>query len=259
MKRNVKKLKLLKQKEGNGLTLDFEYTDAAGAPATGGDDFKGLIHNDLYQALQSFRVHYMILLGYIQVDDILQLTNEQLLIAEKAHISGYSLNDASNGSETIVLTGHHIGPRGKAIINNTPPELLECSQEARYPWMDDLLAKLRVLKGEEDQYLEGEKRGEPIKKEGASPQMNMFKQGGATDEKVTKMQIAEPAESVPIGDGTGKTTPLAKADKESMKAVAGESNEQLNGGAKKKGTPNKKRPQQTPANPGGDILEEGEQ
>src|SRR4051812_36395236 len=250
MKLNVKKLKLLKVKEGNGLTLTFDHKDTAGANADGIENFKGLIHKDLADAVQAFGIHYVILLGYAKVPDILDPSIEVLQLLEKVHISGYSLGGGED-TECIVLTGHLIGPRGKAIILNTPPELFDCAPESRYIFMDDFQAKLRVLKSEEEAYLLGTKRGEPIKKENDA-QGDLFKQQGK-GQKVTKMQFEKPEDKVPIGDGSGKTAYVPPADEEAMKDVKEMGSDEKKSSNKRTA---RKKVKQSAENPSGEAPEE---
>lgn len=246
MNQNITKVKLLKVKGGNGLTLTFDETDKAGAPADGGINYRGLIHQDLKAALQGLAIHYTMLLGYLPFNAVEDIANPDAALGSKAEISGYSLG-GDDGASGITITGHFIGPRGRAIITNTPFELFDCAPEGRYVHMDDLIARVRWIEARLDKYLSGEERGEPAKPEPAGlPQGNLFEQD---DEKVTKAQIA-----VPLSDGSGETAKIPAADPEAMKAVKAASNDELGG---KKGN-GKRKVKQTAQHPSGET-EEGAQ
>lgn len=202
------KIKLLKVKEGNGITLTQEYKDKAGATVKGPLDHSGLIHSDLKDALDALKPH-IAMMTFVKPSAIEDIAAPPAELFEHYHVNGYS-SDGTKDKPGIVITGHYINHDGKSVTLNTPFYLFDCASESRYDYMDDLIVKVEVIEKEVAAYLAG-KRGEPAKPvEEVDPnQLDMFEGG---KEKVTKIQIA-----TPLGDGT--TTKIPPADKDAMERV----------------------------------------
>lgn len=239
------KAKLLKVKDGFGLTLTFKKTDVAGAGCDGTENMRGLIHPDLKKAFDALTPHMAMIAGFVLPSAVAEIADVDLALFEKYHVHGYSLggDDDSGG---IVISGHLINYRGKAVNYHTPFELFDGAPEARYAYMDDLQARVRVLEDEIDKYMGG-KRGEPHKpQEPKEPvderQGDLFKAQDAKDQSTT-INVLEPE------DGGRKFAPNIQADADAQARVAEMSNG--TGKAKKSAPPNPKKRPQTPNNKDG--------
>lgn len=206
---NITKVKKLKLKNGFGLVLTYEKK-SIGDKVDGNEKHDALIHSDLLNGIDSLAIHLAIMTGYVkpaQVEDIAMPSPE---LSATFHVNGYSLggNDDNQG---IVVSGHHIVPgSGLAVILNTPFRRFDENLATRYPFMDDLQARIRVIESEIEQYLAGTKRGEPIQAEldlkdpaAADPDaMNRVKDDGAADgkeEKTKRKRVAQSADA-PSGE-----------------------------------------------------------
>lgn len=234
------KAKLLKVKDGYGLTLTFKKTDVAGAGCDGTENMRGLIHPDLKKAFDALTPHMAMIAGFILPSAVAEIADVDLALFEKYHVHGYSIggDDDSGG---IVISGHLINYRGKAVNYHTPFELFDGAPEVRYAYMDDLQARVRVLEDELDKYMGG-KRGEAHKpKEPVDErQGDLFKAGNG--EVINKIQVLEPEEP-----GEKKFARNVSADPDAMARVAEMDSEQP--GDKKKSA--KRRQRQTPDNKDG--------
>jgi hypothetical protein len=258
--KQIQKVTLLKVKDGYGLKVIFKETDSSGDPSRDDVEKRGLIHPDLKVAIDALKVHWGLLSGLIKVDDIAEIILPEHKLLEKIHVNGYSIGgDEEENTQGVIISGHYITWRAKAQSLNTPFERFEGSPEARYLYMDDLLAKIQVLEDEVQLYLTGEKRGAKPAKDKSEAKEEIDRNQGKLfdgDGKVTHMQIAEP-----VIDPNEKVSPEAKhasagdqhkyANKDAMARVAEEDKP-------KKKTGGKKPVKQTAEHPDGQQeIEEG--
>jgi hypothetical protein len=241
---DIKKVRLLKVKDGHGLDLTIDAQDKAGAAMNGNDKYKGLVHQDLRNAIDGLKIHYAMVAGFVPTDAVEDIAQPDMALFEKYHVHGYSIG-GDDDKPGITISGHVINYRGKAVNYHTPFELFDCAPESRYMYMDDLQARLRVCEQEVEKYLGG-KRGEPHKpQEEKEPvderQGDLFKQNGS--EVVNKIQIAEP-----INPG-GAGMKLAEADPEAQARVAADDETPETGKGNK--NTNRRRARQTPDNKDG--------
>jgi hypothetical protein len=240
---DIKKTRLLKVNGGHGLDLTMEGQDNAGAAMNGNDKFKGLIHQDLRNAIEGLKIHYAMIAGFLPTDTVEDIAAPDMAAFEKYHVHGYSIG-GDDDKPGITISGHFINYRGKAVNFHTPFELFDCAPDSRYMYMDDLQARLRVCEEEVEKYLGG-KRGEPHKpKEPKEPvderQGDLFKAGNG--EVVNKIQVLEPEVS-----GAKKFAPNVSPDAEAMARVAEMDDDKP--GEKKQTA--KRRQRQTPENKDG--------
>lgn len=180
--KEISKMTLQKVKDGEGLIVKFkEPIDAGGAPASDDKDCKGLVHPDLKAAMNAMAIHWGLLSGLIKIAEVPDIALAEHPLLEKIHINGVSIG-GNEGNQGVVLSGHYITWRGKAQQLNTPFERFEGAPESIYVYMDDLVAKIRVLDQEGHAYLSGEKRGA---KPAPEPKVEDKNQGKLWDEKVT--------------------------------------------------------------------------
>ena len=157
---DIKKIKLAKVKDGDGLELTFSRTDPDKSQVKGTEEHKGLVHPDLIDATKALRIHLAILCGYVKESQVEDIAMPDEALMEKFFVSGISLG-GSEDKPGVMITGRIITYRGKSVSINTPFELFEQAPESRYTYMDDFIAKVETLKKESTAYYNGEKRGTP--------------------------------------------------------------------------------------------------
>lgn len=229
---NIKKIKLAKVKDGDGLELVFKRTDPDNSPVTGTEEHKGLIHPDLREATKALRIHLAILCGYVKESQVPDIAAYDEKLVEPFYVSGISLG-GTDENPGITITGRMTTYRGKSQILNQPFELFDCAPESRYTYMDDLIAKVKVLNDEAMAYYRGEKRGTPpapAEKE--------------EDKRQVKMDFGDKA--TVEGNLVSGDEKYKYADKDAMARVA------EMGDTKPKGKGKGKGKQQTPDNPSGE-------
>lgn len=206
---NILKVRILKQKKGNGLTLLLESSEG-GDGVTSNEVHKAIIHKDLQDGVDALGLHLAIMTGYISSNVIEDIAAPDLKLAEKFHVNGYSIG-GDDDNQGIVISGYHILRNGLAVILNTPFSRFEVAPESRYVYMDDLMARVTNIEKEISLYLSGEKRGTP-----AQGEMD-FK-----EEKVTKMKVATPLDEKvsPEAKLAGKSDQHKYAGKAQMEGVA---------------------------------------
>lgn len=234
---DIIKVRLHKTKKGNGLVLTYKKKENED-PVDGVETHKAPIHQDLQQAIDALAIHLACMTFYVkgsQVEDIAMPAPE---LSEKFHVNGYSIG-GDDDNPGIVISGHHIGPNGLAVILNTPFRKFNESPASRYEFMDDLVARVNVIEEEVGQYLNGDKRGEA-----AAPELPF-------DDKVTKMKVVPPTEKVTEEGNLAPDSAKHKyANADAMARIAEDDK------ASKKKTGTKKRVQQTAANPSGEAVEQ---
>lgn len=157
MSTTLKRVKLLKLKDGHGLILTLEKK-------VGGDDVesnerhKAPIHPDLKKCFDELAIHLAVMTGYVASSRVTDIAMPDPELSEKFYVHAYSMG-GDDDSAGVVVSGHHILPNGKAVILNTPFYRLEESPETRYIFMDDLVARLTNAEKEITDYLKGKKRG----------------------------------------------------------------------------------------------------
>lgn len=233
---DIKKLRLHKMKNGNGLELSIERSGNVGDKVTCLEIHKAIVHNDLYNAVQALAVHLAIMAFHVKDNEV-----EDIAMPDPARFKDFSCGSYSISGEEekrgIIISGT-LRKGGKAHNFNTPFYRFEEPDSGRYAFMGDLEARLRVIETEVIAYLDGVKSGEAIQPE--------LGEGGAP---VTKMQIAHPDEKATAEGNlvTGKTRDLY-ANKDAMERVAEMPTGKGKGGSKKK-------VQQTAAAPSGEVEE----
>jgi hypothetical protein len=240
----IKKARLLKVKDGYGLDLTIDGQDKAGAAMNGNDKYKGLVHADLKNAFDALRPHLAMVAGWVPTTSVEDIAAPNMALFEKYHVHGYSLG-GDDEKPGVVISGHVINYRGKAVNYHTPFEMLDGAPEARYVYMDDLIAKINVVETEIEKYFSG-KRGEPHKpkpEEVDERQGDLFKSQDAKQQS-TKVQILEPEEEE--DHGGRKFIPEITADAEAQARVS-DMDKPAKSPSKNK-PPNPKRKAQTPDN-----------
>lgn len=234
----IQKVKLHKTKKGEGLVITFEKGENGGDTVTGVETHKAIIHKDLKKAINGLGIHLAIMTGYVNSNDV-EIIKPDPKQSEKFHVNGYSLG-GDDDNAGIVISGHHILNNGLAVILNTPFSRFDIDPKSRYVFMDDLQKRVADIEAEIGEYLDGNKRGEPVQQELAL---------GGKEEKVTKMKIAAPEKVSPEAKLASGKDHHKYAGKEQMAGVAG-----LENGSAKKNGPTKKV-KQTAENPSGIITE----
>lgn len=239
---DITKLRLVKQKNGNGLELSYEKPGPQGDKiAVAGEGHTALIHNDLYNSIQALAPHLAMMAFHVKEAEVEDIAMPDAAMFKDFTVGSYSIS-GKDEKRGIIISGT-LRKSGKAHNFNTPFYRFEEPESGRYGFMDDVEAKLRVIESEVAPYLEGTKRGEPIQ-----PEL------GAAGEPVTKMKIAEDLTADPNEKVTAEGN-LAKngargheyANKDAMKRVA-----EMDNTDKKKGG-SKKKVVQTAANPSGEA------
>jgi hypothetical protein len=245
---DITKLRLLKQKNGNGLEISYEKPGASGDKVgVPSETHTAIVHNDLYNAIQALAPHLAIMAFHVKETDV-----EDIAMPDKALFDAFSVGSYNiSGKEDkrgIIISGT-LRKHGKAHNFNTPFYRFEEPPQAKYAYMEDLEAKLRVIESLVPGYLDGTQRGEP-----AQPELGMPEK----KEKVTKLQIAEPDPHVKVtaeGNLAPESSKHKFANKDAMERVGkmGTDGE----GEKKK--PGGKRVKQSADHPSGIIPEENQE
>jgi hypothetical protein len=238
---DITKLRLLKQKNGNGLELSYEKPGASGDKVgVPSETHTAIVHNDLYNAVQALAPHLAIMAFHVkEVEDIAM---PDANVFKDFTVGSYNISGKEE-KRGIIISGT-LRKHGKAHNFNTPFYRFEEPPSAKYGYMEDLEAKLRVIESEVPQYLDGTKRGEP-----AQPELGM---PDGKKEKVTKLQIAAPDPNVKVTEEGNKVPESSKhkfANKDAMERVA-----EMDGDGKKKASG--KRVKQSAEHPSGIVPEE---
>ncbi len=232
----IKKIKLAKVKDGDGLTLTFSGMDPDNTAVMGEQEHKGLIHPDLRAATEALRPHLGILCGFIKEGDIPDIADPDEALLKDIHVTGVSLG-GSDDNPNVVITGRVTTYRGKSLALNSPVEFYHGPDESRYVYMDDLVAKVNVLISEANAYYTGEKRGLPVVEEDPNQIKMEF---GSQGEKATEE-----------GNMAGSDTSHQYANKDAMERVA----EMDQAKAKGKKPAKKRKVVQSAEHPGGEADE----
>jgi len=235
---DIKKLRLHKMKNGNGLELSIERSGNVGDKVTCLEIHKAIVHNDLYNAVQALAVHLAIMAFHVKDNEV-----EDIAMPDPARFKDFSCGSYSISGEEekrgIIISGT-LRKGGKAHNFNTPFYRFEEPDSGRYAFMGDLEARLRVIETEVIAYLDGVKRGEAIQPE--------LGEGGAP---VTKMKIA-PDLTDEKATAEGNLVKGKDRDKYANKDAMARVAEMENGDGKKKPS-GKKKVQQTAATPSGEV------
>ena len=235
---DITKLKLLKQKNGNGLELSYEkpgpHTDKIGVT---GETHTALVHPDLYNAIQALSPHLAMMAFHVKENQVADIAMPAAALFKDFTVGSYSIN-GKDEKRGIIISGT-LRKGGKAHNFNTPFYRFEEPESNRYAFMDDLAAKIRVIETEAGQYLAGDKIGEPVQGE-----LGLDDDKGG---KVTKMQVAPSDEKATAEGNLTKGADRDKyADKDAMERVADMPTGKGKGGGKKKVA-------QSAAHPGGEA------
>lgn len=207
----ITKLRLLKLKNGNGLELSYEEDGANGDKINrAGETHTAIIHNDLYNAVQALAVHLAIMAFHVKENEVEDIAMPEMERFKDFTVGSFSIS-GKDEKRGIIISGT-LRKGGKAHNFNTPFYRFEEPQSNSYSFMDDLVAKIRVIESEVPAYLNGSKRGEGI--QGALD---------LKDEKVTKMKIAEPVAGQKVTEEGNLAADKNKhkyADADAMQRVA---------------------------------------
>lgn len=160
----ITKLRLVKQKNGNGLELSYDKPGPQGDKiAVAGEGHTALIHNDLYNAVQALAPHLAMMAFHVKESEVEDIARPDPAQFKDFTVGSYSISGKEE-KRGIIISGT-LRKSGKAHNFNTPFYRFEEPESGRYGFMDDVEAKLRVIESEVSPYLEGKKRGEPIQLE----------------------------------------------------------------------------------------------
>lgn len=206
---NIKKVKLAKVKDGDGLDVDLTKKDPDGTKVSVSENHKGLIHQDLRAAFRTLGLHLAIMTGYVKSTEVADIKKPDPELAEAFHVNGISLG-GDDDNPGVVISGHYTLPgSGKAVILNTPFARFNEGAETRYVFMDDLENKLQVIDSEVRSYLAGTKRGAP-----AQLSMDMTETNTSEDEPITEEGKLAPKDSKHKYARKGAMKRVAEADQE---------------------------------------------
>lgn len=152
----ITSVKILKQREGNGATIDLIESDGKGDEATGPRDHTAPVHPDFEAAIAKLAPHYALLTGQIPAVDIPSNAWKDHHLDGKIYVSGYSISKKAK-TEGVVITGHFYNFRERAVITNTPWEAF--GGENGYPLMSEVGTIIGEIDREARAYLDGSKRG----------------------------------------------------------------------------------------------------
>lgn len=235
---DITKLRLNKSKNGNGLELSYEKPGANGdRVAVSGEIHTAIIHNDLYNAIQSLAPHLAIMAFHVREIDVPDIAMPPAELLKDFTVGSYSIS-GKDEKRGIIISGT-LRKGGKAHNFNTPLYRFEEPETTKYTYMDDVAARVAVIEAEATEYLAGSKRGES----GELP----FDENKA-DKKVTKMTVVPGEKVTEEGNLAGDKTKHQYADKDAMERVK----DMPTGSSKGNG---RKRVAQSAAAPGG-IAEE---
>lgn len=176
---DITKLRLNKQKNGNGLELSYEKPGPNNDKiAVAGETHGAIIHNDLYNAIQALAPHLAMMAFHVKESHVDDIAAPDAELFKDFTVGSYSIS-GKDEKRGIIISGT-LRKAGKAHNFNTPFYRFEEPESARYGFMGDVEAKLRVIESEVTPYLDGSKRGEPLQ-----PELGMSE----SEDKTTKMQI----------------------------------------------------------------------
>jgi len=219
MNLEFKKIKLVKVKEGYGLTIAYNKTDPDKSGVSGEEEHKGLVHPDLKNEIKGLAGHFGILLGLINEADVQDLSNVPAELTRCLEVTGIHLGGSEN-NPNIVISGTLSTPRGKSAAINTPVEFMESDASTLYVGMADVKERVKRILIEVNEYIRGAKRGMPEE-----------------DPNQLKMELPDPGEKVtPEGNMAGSATSHQYANKDAMERVAemGQDKGKAKSGGKKK-------------------------
>jgi hypothetical protein len=156
----LKSVKILKQREGDGATIDVIESDDKGDTATGPRDHTAPVHPDLVAKILKLTAHYALLTGVIPAQSIPSGAYKDFELEDRVYVSGISLSNRSK-TEGFMITGHFYNFREKAVIANTPWEAF--GSDEGYPLIDEVGTIFNEIQAEVLAYLDGSKRGTPTK------------------------------------------------------------------------------------------------
>ena len=197
---DIKKLRLHKMKNGNGLELTIERAGNVGDKVAAVEIHKAIVHNDLYNAVQALAVHLAIMAFHVKENEVEDIAMPDANRFKDFSCGSYSIS-GDDEKRGIIISGT-LRKGGKAHNFNTPFYRFEEPDAGSYSFMGDLEARLCTIENEVIQYLDGVKRGEP-----AQGELELKEDS----EPVTKIQIDEPANPVAM-DGV-KDMPNGKTAK----------------------------------------------
>jgi hypothetical protein len=114
------------------------------------------MHPDLKNKFSEFRIHLALLCDYLSTQQVKSLEKYNQDLVEKFHVSSVSIKD----EEGIVITGHKVTARKKAVILNSPFTLFDEDKKSAYRYADELKDLVDEFVKEVLQYLDGSKVGE---------------------------------------------------------------------------------------------------
>lgn len=152
----ITKVKLVKKE-----FLSIDYTRIEPDATTASDSYENKmrpVHPDCRAAFKALAIHLALLCDYISTKQIKEIDKYDPVHSEKFNVTGVSIG-GGEGEEGVVLTGHKITAKGKAVILNSPFTRFEEADDTAYRYVDDLRAKVDAVINEAKAYMDG-KRGE---------------------------------------------------------------------------------------------------
>lgn len=233
------------------VELTIIETDKDGSRDAAAITKRALVHPDLQRSLDKLRVHWGLMMDYINPKQVKDINNPDEKLLEAITIYGYAYSGGDDDNATISILGRRTVMGGHCPSVASKNWMIEGNPETRYIFMDELVGIMEEVQERVDAYIDGTERGKDT--DTGEPATKPKK------EKVTHARIAEPLKA----DGNTSTTAigaqLATADPDAQKRVAGASFEgtaaeyqaQIDKGAKPKPPKGGRKPPQSQDNPAG--------
>ncbi len=213
MSLNIRKVKLAKVKDGEGLEVVLLKKGPDGSPISASETHKALVTPGLKKAFDKLAIHYAILMGYVKIAQIVSIEKAPPEFTEGFHVHGYSYGNNEENPGITITANYDVPGVGGSTTGNTPYKLFDVDPEKRYAYMDELIEALQECDKRVEKYLMGEEIGNPA-------QQSLDFSGGGGD-KVTSAKIIDPNEKVTDEGNLASAADEHKyANKDAMARVA---------------------------------------
>jgi hypothetical protein len=99
---DIKKLRLHKMKNGNGLELTIERAGNMGDKVTSVEIHKAIVHNDLYNSVQALAVHLAIMAFHLKETDVEDIAMPSPELFKDFSVGSYTITGDEEKSGIII-------------------------------------------------------------------------------------------------------------------------------------------------------------
>lgn len=140
-----------------GVTISYDTFDETGPLGTTKKEENKAPHKTFVDALQGLKGHLVLKCEQVNTSKVKKFSDLKLTEHEEKNfrVCGVTVSHQGTEKEAIIITGYRTLDSGGGFSFNTPLIRVESESELAYPFIQELVEAVELVKTEADAYLHG--------------------------------------------------------------------------------------------------------